>query len=213
VPPVRRRSNNSHARGFVATREFVTDSTTAEDHKRLPSLGSGDFRLRRVRHGDEAALLEYLSRPEVIAHTSIPVPNLGSLTASVQRDIDGYANNRSFRYAIAAADDRVIGVCGFTTWSPDHQHAELGYELTPQYWGQGVMRRAVVAMLSWGFSELGLNRVHAFVMTSNDRSIRLLERCGFSREGTLRQYRIARGEPKDFHLYALLAEDFANAVA
>jgi RimJ/RimL family protein N-acetyltransferase len=47
-------------------------------------------------------------------------------------------------------------------------------------------------------------------MTSNHRSIRLLERCGFSREGTLRQYRIARGEPKDFHLYALLAPDFAR---
>jgi RimJ/RimL family protein N-acetyltransferase len=43
--------------------------------------------------------------------------------------------------------------------------------------------------------ELGLNRVHAFVMTSNQRSIRLLDRCGFSREGTLRHYRIARGDP------------------
>jgi ribosomal-protein-alanine N-acetyltransferase len=46
-------------------------------------------------------------------------------------------------------------------------------------------------------------------MTSNHRSIRLLGRCGFSREGTLRQYRVARGEPKDFHIYALLAQDFA----
>jgi ribosomal-protein-alanine N-acetyltransferase len=47
-------------------------------------------------------------------------------------------------------------------------------------------------------------------MTSNARSSRLLERCGFTREGTLRQYRMARGEPKDFHLYALLAQDFAR---
>ena len=50
-------------------------------------------------------------------------------------------------------------------------------------------------------------------MTSNGRSIGLLERCGFSREGTLRQYRIARGEPKDFHLYALLAEEFRRCEA
>ncbi len=92
---------------------------------------------------------------------------------------------------------------------PAHRHAELAYDLAPQYWGQGVMRRAVVAMLTWGFSEFGLNRVHAFVTTSNHRSIRLLARCGFSREGTRRQYRIARGEPKDFHPYALLAQDFA----
>ncbi len=45
------------------------------------------------------------------------------------------------------------------------------------------MRRAVIAMLAWGFAELHLNRVHAFVMTSNARSIALLERCGFVREG------------------------------
>jgi ribosomal-protein-alanine N-acetyltransferase len=128
----------------------------------------------------------------------------------VRRDITAYAKGTSFRFAIAASDDRLIGICGFNNWSPAHRHAELAYELAPQYWGQDVMRRAVLATLTWGFSALGLNRIHAFVMTSNRRSIRLLERCGFSREGTLRQYRIARGEPKDFHLYALLAQDFAR---
>lgn len=129
----------------------------------------------------------------------------------MRRDIAAYAERTSFRFAVAASDDRLIGICGFNSWSPAHRHAELAYELAPQYWGQGVMRRAVVALLTWGFSELRLNRVHAFVMTSNQRSIRLLERCGFSREGTLRQYRIARGEPKDLHLYALLAPDFDRA--
>ena len=174
-------------------------------------VGSEEFRLRPQRPGDEAALFDYLSQPEVIEHTSIPVPTLESLAASVQRDIAPYATRTSFRFAVAAADDRLIGMCGFNSWSPDHRHAELGYELAPQYWGQGVMRRAVEAMLAWGFAELRLNRVHAFVMVSNQPSIRLLERCGFSREGTLRQFRIARGEPKDFHLYALLAEDFSRA--
>jgi ribosomal-protein-alanine N-acetyltransferase len=72
------------------------------------------------------------------------------------------------------------------------------------------MRAAVLMLLRWGFSELNLNRVHAFVMTTHARSIQLLERCGFTREGTLRQYRIARGLPKDFYVFALLAQDFAR---
>jgi len=188
----------------------VTAISSLENQNSLPILEGTDFRLRPLRLGDEAALFEYLSQPGVIEHTSIPVPTLESLTASVQRDITAYANSTSFRFAVAAADDRLIGICGFNNWSPAHRHAELAYELAPQYWGQGVMRRAVVTVLTWGFSELGLNRVHAFVMTSNHRSIGLLEGCGFSSEGTLRQYRIARGEPKDFHLYALLAQDFAR---
>ena len=188
----------------------MTDPTTVEGQKSLPIPGREDFRLRPLRLGDETALLEYLSQPGVIEHTSIPAPTLESLTSSVQRAVNAYATRTSFRFAVAASDDRPVGICGFNSWSPDHLHAELAYELAPQYWGQGVMRRAVAAILTWGFSELGLNRVHAFVMTSNHRSIRLLERCGFLREGTLRHYRIARGEPKDFHLYALLAQDFAR---
>src|SRR5207244_11848454 len=105
---------------------------------------------------------------------SIPAPPLESPTASVQRDITAYAKSTSFRFAVAASDDRLIGICGFNSWSPAHRHAELAYDLAPQYWGQGVMRRAVVAMLTWGFQELGLNRVHALVMTRNNHPFRLI---------------------------------------
>ena len=96
----------------------MTDTTTVEDQKSLPILGSEDFRLRPLRLGDEAALLEYLSQPGVIEHTSIPAPTLESLTASVQRDITAYAKSTSFRFAVAASDDRLIGICGFNSWSP-----------------------------------------------------------------------------------------------
>jgi RimJ/RimL family protein N-acetyltransferase len=194
----------------AAPKPFVTDTTTAADLKSLPILESEHFHLRPLRIGDETALLRYLSQPAVIEHTSIPAPTLESVTAWMHGEIAASANRTAFSFAVAASDDCLIGICGFNSWSPDHRHAELGYHIAPEYWGRGLMLRAVVAILTWGFSDLGLNRVHAVVMISNHRSIRLLERCGFSREGTLRQYRIARGEPKDFHLYALLAEDFGR---
>lgn len=187
----------------------MTSSTTAAGGNNAPLLQIGHLRLRPLRAGDEIALLDYLSDPSVIEHTSIPRPTLESLAASVQRDIAAYADRSSFRLALATSDDRLIGMCGFNSWSPVHRHAELAYELAPRYWGRGYMRQAVQALLGWGFSQLGLNRVHAFVMTTNARSIRLLVHSGFVREGTLRQYRIARGEPKDFFLYAVLAQDFA----
>ena len=170
----------------------------------------GDLHLRPLRPGDEKALLQYLSDPLVLEHTSIPAPTLESLTDSVARDIAAYKERTSFRLALADSDDRAVGICGFNSWSPVHKHAELAYELARQYWGHGHMRKAVLAVLQWGFTELALNRVQAFVMTTNARSIRLLEHCGFVREGTLRQFRIARGVPKDFHVYGLLASDFAS---
>jgi ribosomal-protein-alanine N-acetyltransferase len=186
----------------------VSRSPTAPEQTIPPTLRFGELRLRPLRVGDEAALFEYLSDPSVTEHTSIPTPTLQSLATAVQRDVAAYGQRTAFRLALTKADDHLIGVCGFNSWSPAHRHAELAYELARQYWGLGYMRRAINTLLTWGYSDLGLNRVHAFVMTTNARSIRLLECCGFAHEGTLQQYRIVRGEPKDFHLYALLAQDF-----
>jgi [ribosomal protein S5]-alanine N-acetyltransferase len=47
-------------------------------------------------------------------------------------------------------------------------------------------------------------------MVTNRPSMSLLEHRGFAREGTLRQFRIARGTPRDFHVYALLNQDFGK---
>ncbi len=168
----------------------------------------GDISLRPLRVGDEAAFFDSLSSPAVLEHTSTPVRTLEEVAASVARDIAAYADGTRFRLGIVDAQDRVIGYCGLNNWSAEQKHGELAYELAPAHWGRGTMRRAAGAVLAWAFSELGLIRVHAYVMTSNQRSIRLLERCGFTREGTLRHFRIARGVPRDFHLYAILASEF-----
>jgi RimJ/RimL family protein N-acetyltransferase len=85
-----------------------------------------------------------------------------------------------------------------------HAHAELVYDLDPAFWRRGLMRAAVQRVLLWAFNTARFNRVHAFVMTSNAPSVRLLESLGFAREGTLQQYRVARGVPRDFYVYARL---------
>jgi ribosomal-protein-alanine N-acetyltransferase len=73
------------------------------------------------------------------------------------------------------------------------------------------MRQAVAAVLGWTFRPDRVNRVHAFVRVDNQRSERLLERCGFVREGCLRSYRVCRGQPHDFFIYGLLRSDWAAA--
>ncbi len=172
-----------------------------------PVLDLGDIRLRPLRLGDEPALFDYITDPRVIEHTSIPLLSLETLTTNVKRDLAAYGSGTSCRWALANADDRLIGICGFNNWSFVHEHAELAYDLDPRHWGHGYMRRAVRACLHWAFG-VGFNRIHAFVMTTNERSIGVLTHCGFTREGTLREFRIARGTPRDFHLYSLLQRDF-----
>lgn len=175
-----------------------------------PSFSLGEFRLRPLRDGDSAAWFAYLSDPRVIEHTSFPEIDQTLVDSMLSRNIAGYAAGTSCRWALADESDRLNGTCGFSNWSLPHAHAELVYDLSPVYQGRGLMRAAVHTVLSWAFDSAGFNRVHAFVMTTNTPSIRVLETAGFLREGTLQQFRIARGVPRDFYLYALLAANFAE---
>jgi ribosomal-protein-alanine N-acetyltransferase len=65
------------------------------------------------------------------------------------------------------------------------------------------MSAAVQAAVSWAFEVGARTRVEAFVMTSNVRSIAVLERNGFQRDQLLKGHRFAGGIPRDFYLYSI----------
>jgi len=174
-----------------------------------PRIDRPGFRLRPLRVTDAPDWYAYLSDPRVIEHTSYPVQSPESVREMVERRIRGYAEATSCSWALARrSDDRLVGTCGFTSWSAPHGWAELAYDMEQGQWGAGLMSDAVRAALRWGFGVAGFNRVHALVMLSNARSIRLLEGVGFSREGCLRGFRIARGTPRDFWMYGLLRAEW-----
>jgi ribosomal-protein-alanine N-acetyltransferase len=57
------------------------------------------------------------------------------------------------------AEGCLIGTCGFCKWDKQHHHAEIGYDLWPEYWGKGLMPEALKALFRFGFTELDLNRI------------------------------------------------------
>ncbi len=59
-----------------------------------------------------------------------------------------------------------------------------------------------MTLTEWALRELGFARIQATVLDTNVASAGVLERCGFQREGLLRRYRLVRGEPRDFWMYA-----------
>jgi len=173
-----------------------------------PVLLLGEFRLRPLRDGDAGPWSAYLSDPRVTLHTSWGSTDLATIDSLVQRLQADYATRASWRWAIARdVDDGLVGTCGFSTWSAVHRSAELVYDLAPDYWSRGIVTRAVQAVLGWGFSDGRLNRVQAVVLPSNGASIAVLDRCGFTKEGVLRQYRMVRGAPRDFLLYSRISSE------
>lgn len=98
-----------------------------------------------------------------------------------------------------------IGDCGYHTLNKLHRRAEMGYGLRLEKDKQkGYMTEAMRAILDYGFEELGLHRVEALVAKYNTPSIRLLQRYGFSFEGTMREDYVVNGKNDDSDCYSLL---------
>lgn len=65
--------------------------------------------------------------------------------------------------------------------------ASLGYEIHPGWWRRGIAYEAVRQMLDFGFRDMELHRIDAWVYGCNEPSMRLLEKLGFTQEGCLRE--------------------------
>lgn len=171
----------------------------------LPQASHDLAVLRPLRAGDLEYWAAYLNDPAVFLGTSWDHPDVEQLRGYLGSEASTDPDAR-LRLAVAArSDDRLLGTIGFHSVSAMNRVAEIAYDLHPQAWGRGVATSMVETMVRWAHEAAGMWRVQATVMTTNDRSIRVLERAAFEREGLLQGYRQVRGEPGDFLMFAHLA--------
>jgi ribosomal-protein-alanine N-acetyltransferase len=87
------------------------------------------------------------------------------------------------------------------------QACTLGYWMGERHAGRGIMTAAVKIANRFAFQDLGLRRIEAACLPTNNASIRLLEKAGFIREGYARRYLCIAGAWQDHVLYARLKDD------
>ncbi len=83
----------------------------------------------------------------------------------------------------------------------------IGYWIGEKYAGQGYMLEALELLARHAFDTMRLHRIEAACIPGNRRSVRVLEKAGFTREGLLRSYLKINGTWQDHYLYALIADD------
>jgi ribosomal-protein-alanine N-acetyltransferase len=82
------------------------------------------------------------------------------------------------------------------------QCGQIGYWIGERYKGNGIMSEALAILCDHAFAQFGLHRLEAACIPDNTRSIRILEKAGFAREGYLRSYLKINGIWRDHVLYA-----------
>ncbi len=61
------------------------------------------------------------------------------------------------------------------------KEAELEFDLSKSYWGQGLMNEALKEVFTYAFNRLNLQRINALTYQNNERTVKLLGRLGFTR--------------------------------
>ncbi len=107
--------------------------------------------------------------------------------------------------------EQPLGNCGFHTWNATHSRAELFYSLlADEYKQKGLMSEALEKVLAYGFETMKLHRVAALVWRENIASLKLLEKFGFTFEGTMREDYVVDGKNEDSECYSLLSWEWQN---
>ena len=187
----------------------MPDRTASPFHD-LPTLETERLLLRPFRMVDAQDVFAYASRPELTEY----LPWLTHRSIADSREYLRFVEERRRRGEPASwgmelrEEGRIVGSCGFNSWEPGHARAEIGYCLSPDYRGLGLMPEAVRAVLKFGFEALELNRIAALCQVENVASERVLEKVGMRCEGVHRQHHWMKDSFRDMNCYALLREEW-----
>jgi RimJ/RimL family protein N-acetyltransferase len=172
-----------------------------------PECGLSGISVRQLERADLPAWFDYLQIPEVVEHTSWNVRSMQDMEDLMRRCEEPTAASLR-RFAIVQSHSgTLVGTIGFHTISEVNRSAEIAFDLAPAFWGQGIAAAVCKAVTEWSFGTYGFLRVQATALDSNLRSQRVLAKSEFRYEGLLRAYRMVRGRPGDFKIYARLASD------
>ncbi|HIP86848.1 MAG TPA: N-acetyltransferase [Anaerolineales bacterium] len=168
------------------------------------------IRLRPIEREDLPRFVRWFGDPEVRRHISIHIPpSLAQEERWFERLQERLARNESVVLAIETLEGVHIGNIGLHQINWKDRNAELGIVIgEKEYWDQGYGTDAIRTLLRLAFTEMNLHRVFLRVNTDNARGIRCYEKCGFRREGTLRDVVFREGEYRDQLMMSILRSEW-----
>lgn len=105
-------------------------------------------------------------------------------------------------------EGQIVGSLGFHEIDKKNERAEIGYWLSEDAQGKGIITACVKKLLEFGFEELGLNRIEIKCATSNIKSRAIPERLDFILEGTQRQIHKLNGKFQDGLSFSILKSEW-----
>lgn len=167
--------------------------------------------LRELTLADAPALFQHYSDAEVAQFNDVErMTNIREAEELIQSFHAAYDRGLGMHWGIFSKNNwQLIGTCGFLRWEIfKAQKAVIGYDLNPAFGGQGLVGESLKWVIHYGFEELNLNRIEAFVVSDNFRTQNVFMDLGFQKEGVLRENNFIKGQFIDEISFSLLKRDW-----
>ncbi len=178
----------------------------------FPMLETQRLVMRQIHHRDADALVALYTDPKVYEFLIVDPP-CGTRDEAIRMIdfLNGLFHNKAgARWAITFKQkpSQLIGTLGFHFYETRDRRVDIGFDLLPAYWNQGIMTEAAQRLVSWCFEHLDLHRVQADCTEGNLGSEKVLLKVGFKVEGLWRESCFEHGRFVNIKQFGLLRREF-----
>ncbi len=176
----------------------------------FPKLETRRLILREILMEDASKIFEMRRNKMVNRFINRTEPE--SLNEAIQlckKCADSFTEKKGIGWTAVLKDsNKIIGTCGFNKIDYENERAEIGGELSTEYWGKNYPIEAVSAIIAFGFDSLKLHSIEALVNPQNRGAIYTLESIGFKKEAHFRERINFNGKYSDMAVYGILQNEF-----
>ena len=169
--------------------------------------------LRRFQYTDDEAMLKYWIADEKIQSLySEPIyTTKEAVKELLDKYIGSYEKNDYYRWAITEKNTgECIGQIAYFLVDSKNHFAEIEYCIGSEFQCRGYATEATKAVIAYGFDKMNLHKVQICTKTINAPSKRVIEKCGFTYEGTLRDYFYMNEEYVGRLYFSMLRNEYEN---
>lgn len=156
-----------------------------------------NFTLREWRAEDLDNLVKHANNYKVARYLTDAFP-YPYTSKDGQQYLEFISTDNPAKVFAIDVDGEAIGCIGIFPQSDIHRkNAEMGYWLSEQYWGRGIMVKAIKEIVKYGFNTFDIIRIFARPFNVNIQSQRVLQKAGFVKEAVFQKTVFKNGEYVD----------------
>ena len=189
---------------------FTRSVIEADPAQYSPVVSGPRLYLREVRASDvNERYYRWMNDPDVVQYleTRFMPQSMDNIAAFVKR-MDGKSDEPFFAICTNEGDEHIGNIkLGPINWI--HRYADISLLIGEKAcWGKGYATEAIGLITKFGFEILSLNKIKASCYEQNEGSARAFEKCGYIREGFMREHFLYRGKPAGASLLGMTARDY-----